>query len=209
LPFDNSPEKYAPQTANVLLTPRLQYNRPITHTGSCIMHIRSIFIAVSLACSLSALAEEQYVIVHAISDDGIGAIIGTVKLSDSEKGLLVDPDIGGLTPGTHGFHVHEKPDCAPADKDGKRTAGHAAGGHFDPHKAGKHSGPHGDGHMGDLPALEVNENGEAVRTMLVPRLKLSEIKGRALMIHAGSDNYSDTPKPLGGGGPRMACGIIE
>jgi len=29
------------------------------------------------------------------------------------------------------------------------------------------------------------------------------------MIHAGSDNYADEPKPLGGGGSRVACGVIE
>lgn len=173
------------------------------------MHLRPLFIAAALAFALPTLADEQYVVVNAISDAGIGAIIGTVKLSDSEKGLIVDPDLGELSPGTHGLHVHEKPDCAPADKDGKRTAGLAAGGHYDPHKAGKHGGPHGEGHMGDLPALEVSETGEAVRLMLAPRLKLADIKGRALMIHAGGDNYSDDPKPLGGGGPRVACGIIE
>jgi hypothetical protein len=39
--------------------------------------------------------------------------------------------------------------------------------------------------------------------MEVKGLKLSDIEGRALMIHAGGDNYSDTPKPLGGGGDRI------
>jgi Cu-Zn family superoxide dismutase len=63
--------------------------------------------------------------------------------------------------------------------------------------------------MGDLPALEVNDQGEAVKLMLAPHLKLADIKGHTLMIHAGGDNYSDTPKPLGGGGPRVACGVIE
>jgi Cu-Zn family superoxide dismutase len=155
------------------------------------------------------MADEQYVVVNAISDDGIGAIIGTVKFSDSDKGLVIDPDLGELSPGMHGFHIHEKPDCSSADKDGKRTAGHAAGGHFDPHKTGKHGGPQGEGHMGDLPALEVNDKGEAVKLMLAPHLKLADIKGRALMIHSGGDSYSDTPKPLGGGGPRVACGVIE
>lgn len=173
------------------------------------MHLRSLFVAVSLALSLPAMADEQYVVVNAISDDGIGAIIGTVKFSDSDKGLVIDPDLGELSPGTHGFHIHEKPDCAPADKDGKRTAGHAAGGHYDPHKAGKHAGPQGEGHIGDLPALEVSDKGEAVKLMLAPHLKLADIKGHALMIHSGGDNYSDTPKPLGGGGPRVACGIID
>lgn len=173
------------------------------------MNIRPILIATLLATSTFALAGEQYVVIHAISDEGIGAIIGTVKLSDTATGLAFDPDLGGLTPGLHGFHVHEKPGCGTADKDGKQTAGHAAGGHYDPHKSGKHAGPQGEGHQGDLPALEVNEKGEAVKVLLAPHLKLADIKGRALMIHAGGDNYSDAPKPLGGGGPRVACGVIE
>ncbi|TMA53165.1 MAG: hypothetical protein E6J75_15750, partial [Deltaproteobacteria bacterium] len=37
-------------------------------------------------------------------------------------------------------------------------------------------------------------------------VKLEDVAGRALVIHEGGDNYSDTPKPLGGGGVRMACG---
>ena len=31
----------------------------------------------------------------------------------------------------------------------------------------------------------------------------------ALMLHAGGDNYSDQPAPLGGGGARMACGVAQ
>lgn len=173
------------------------------------MNIRLILLATMLAAAFPVFADEQIVVIRAISDDGVGSIIGTVKLSDTDKGLAIDPDIGELSPGQHGFHVHEKPSCEPADKDGKKTAGHAAGGHYDPHKTGKHMGPQGAGHAGDLPALEVTETGEAVRTMLAPHLKLADIKGRALMIHAGADNYSDDPKPLGGGGPRVACGVIE
>jgi Cu-Zn family superoxide dismutase len=50
----------------------------------------------------------------------------------------------------------------------------------------------------------------ATSPVLAPRLKkLEDVKGRALMIHAGGDNYSDTPAKLGGGGARMACGLIE
>jgi Cu-Zn family superoxide dismutase len=45
--------------------------------------------------------------------------------------------------------------------------------------------------------------------LLAPRLKLADIKGRSLMIHAGGDNYSDTPAPLGGGGARAACGVVK
>ena len=42
--------------------------------------------------------------------------------------------------------------------------------------------------------------------VLGPRLKLADLKGRALMVHAGGDNHADHPAPLGGGGARVACG---
>lgn len=70
-------------------------------------------------------------------------------------------------------------------------------------------GPYADGHLGDLPALYVNMDGTSNNPVLAPRLKtLAQIKGHALMIHAGGDNHSDMPKPLGGGGERVACGVI-
>jgi len=40
-------------------------------------------------------------------------------------------------------------------------------------------------------------------------LKLAELKDRALMVHVGGDNHADHPAPLGGGGVRMMCGVIQ
>jgi Cu-Zn family superoxide dismutase len=88
------------------------------------------------------------------------------------------------------------------------VAGLAAGGHFDPSNSGMHQGPYGAGHLGDLPALYVDSLGRAVQPVLAPRVKIDDIRGRALMIHAGGDNYADQPKALGGGGARVACGVI-
>ncbi|MRR17699.1 MAG: superoxide dismutase [Cu-Zn] SodC1, partial [Deltaproteobacteria bacterium] len=31
----------------------------------------------------------------------------------------------------------------------------------------------------------------------------------SLMIHVGGDNYSDVPEKLGGGGGRLACGVVK
>ncbi|HYM47534.1 MAG TPA: superoxide dismutase [Cu-Zn] SodC, partial [Burkholderiaceae bacterium] len=118
-------------------------------------------------------------------------------------------NLKGLAPGEHGFHMHEKGDCGPMEKDGKKTAGLAAGGHFDPHATARHEGPAGQGHVGDLPLLVVDKDGNAKGQIVAPRLKLADVKGRALMIHEGGDNYSDNPKPLGGGGARIACGVIK
>jgi Cu-Zn family superoxide dismutase len=87
-------------------------------------------------------------------------------------------------------------------------AGLAAGGHYDPASTGKHEGPYASGHLGDLPALFVGADGKAATPVLAPRVKVSEIKRHSVMIHAGGDNYSDQPEKLGGGGARIACGVV-
>jgi Cu-Zn family superoxide dismutase len=152
--------------------------------------------------------------INLIEAKGVGQSVGTIGLSETANGFLrLDLKLTNeLPPGGHGFHIHENGDCGPANKDGAAVAGLAAGGHFDPDKTGKHEGPSGHGHKGDLPILfvEVDEDGatETTHSLIAPRLKLAEVRGRSIMIHEFSDNYSDTPKPLGGGGARIACGVI-
>jgi Cu-Zn family superoxide dismutase len=94
-------------------------------------------------------------------------------------------------------------------KEGKPVAGLAAGGHYDPATTGRHEGPGGKGHLGDLPALTVGADGKATAPVTAPRLKVADVLGRSLMVHAGGDNYADSPAPLGGGGGRIACGVIK
>lgn len=173
------------------------------------MKLHQMLLLASVITAMPTQAAEKIVVVNAISDYGIGKIIGTVKLSDSDKGLVIDTDLGDLPPGPHGFHIHENPSCEAGTKDGKLTAGLGAGGHYDPHKTAKHEGPEGTGHAGDLPLLAAKTDGSATEVLLAPKLKVSDLVGHSLMVHEGSDNYSDQPKPLGGGGARIACGIIE
>ena len=154
-------------------------------------------------------AEDVTIKVTLVNELGVGKEIGTVTASDSKFGLILTPQLSDLTPGLHGFHLHDKPDCSHAMKDGKAVPALAAGGHYDPANTGKHEGPYGSGHLGDLPALYVAPDGKATMPLLAPRLKLADIKGRSLMIHTGGDNYSDTPAPLGGGGARAACGVVK
>ncbi|HVO64932.1 MAG TPA: superoxide dismutase [Cu-Zn] SodC [Syntrophales bacterium] len=156
-----------------------------------------------------ALAEEKVMQMYLVNDQGISKKIGEVTATDSRYGLILMPQLRDLPPGIHGFHVHQNPDCNHAMKDGKHVAALAAGGHFDPHKTGKHEGPYGKGHLGDLPVLYVDAGGKSTIPVLAPRLKVSDLEGKSLMIHAGGDNYSDTPEALGGGGARIACGVIK
>jgi len=146
--------------------------------------------------------------VSLIDAKGIGKPAGTVSIKETAEGLELDTNLKGLPPGEHGFHLHENGSCAPADKDHMPTAGQAAGGHYDPEGTNAHKGPGGGGHKGDLPRLEVDSNGKSNAKLKVSGLKLADVRGKAFVIHEGGDNYSDTPKPLGGGGARIACGVV-
>ncbi|MGH6998185.1 MAG: superoxide dismutase family protein, partial [Phenylobacterium sp.] len=82
--------------------------------------------------------------------------------------------------------------------------------HWDPARTAAHRGPHGDGHLADLPRIEAGPDGRAVATLIAPRITdVAALKGHAVIVHAGADTYSDTPDPLGGGGARLACGVLR
>jgi len=180
------------------------------------MNIRSA--SALLACALvtaagGALAQSTEKLQAPMSlatPSGPGKMIGTVTITESKNGLMFTPALTDLPAGPHGFHVHETGSCGADQKDGKAVPAGAAGGHYDPTASKHHAGPTGDGHMGDLPPLVVGGNGGASVAVTAPRLtKLADVKGKALMIHAGGDNYADKPAPLGGGGARIACGVIQ
>ncbi len=166
-------------------------------------------IAGLLAVNHVLAHESLDITINHVSRYGVGDRIGTINARSTTHGVLLTPSLRGLTPGLHGFHVHENPNCDAGQKDGEKIAALAAGGHYDPKSTGVHGGPYEDGHLGDLPALIVNADGTATHPVLAPRLNLDDLKNRSLMIHVGGDNYSDKPKPLGGGGARMACGIVK
>jgi superoxide dismutase, Cu-Zn family len=165
---------------------------------------------VPILLAVAGVAHADYKVdMNSVSAKGVGASLGSVALAAAPSGgVTFTPSLKGLPPGQHGFHVHENMNCGPQEKDGKPVSGGAAGGHWDPDHAGKHGSPTGGGHRGDLPALEVGADGSATKPVTAPRLKLADLAGKSLMIHAGGDNYSDTPKPVGGGGERIACGLI-
>lgn len=157
--------------------------------------------------SLNAQAAELVITMYRISEVGAGEQLGVVELRDSADGLQIRTSLSKLPPGQRGFHVHENPSCNPGTQDGKPVAGLGAGGHYDPGRTGKHLGPNGAGHIGDLPVLMVDANGQARTNITAKRLSVDALRGRSLMIHAGGDSYNEPPA-LGGGGARIACGVI-
>ena len=173
------------------------------------MNIRWMSAVLLGAVCVSANAADMKVSLKMATDKGEGADIGTVTISETKYGAVFTPELKNLTPGLHGFHVHVNGSCAPNQADGKTVPAGAAGGHLDPSKSNKHGTPWGDGHLGDLPGLTVDAKGMATNPVLAPRMKMADLKGKALMVHVGGDNHADHPAPLGGGGARMACGVIQ
>jgi Cu-Zn family superoxide dismutase len=168
-------------------------------------------IALLTACilvSAPALAAELSVPMVLVDAKGPGVPLGSIRIVETPYGLALYPSLKGLPPGLHGFHVHENASCASLERDGTLVPALAAGGHLDPQGTKRHGEPWGDGHLGDLPALYVADDGSASNPVLAPRLRLADVKNRSLMIHAGGDNHADHPAPLGGGGARVACGVI-
>ena len=131
-------------------------------------------------------------------------VSGTVTFTQKGNKVLVAANVNGLTPGLHGFHVHEKGNCSAADA-------MSAGGHFNP--AGK---PHGapdnvEHHGGDLGNLTADKSGNATLSIEVDGITLDQsansIIGKGVIVHANPDDLKS--QPAGNAGPRVACGVIR
>jgi Cu-Zn family superoxide dismutase len=171
--------------------------------------VGALVLAWVVSAAGAAPAAELRAEMRLATPSGPGGAVGTVTIADSAQGAVVKTDLKNLPPGPHGFHVHENGSCQPVTASGQTVPAGAAGGHLDPEHTGKHAGPQGAGHLGDLPVLQVAANGAASETLTAPYIKeVGALRGKALMIHAGGDTYSDQP-PLGGGGARLACGVLQ
>lgn len=129
-------------------------------------------------------------------------VSGVVTFEVVENGVRVVADVKGLTPGKHGFHVHDYGDCSADD------AG-SAGGHFNP-SAMLHSMPTSEKrHAGDMGNLEADKDGKAHLDYVDMAMTLTgeqTIVGRAVIVHEKEDDLKT--QPTGAAGARLACGVI-
>jgi superoxide dismutase, Cu-Zn family len=163
--------------------------------------ILSILFA-SVASASFALAGDVINAIAVLHPTAGNSVTGSVSFSKSGDEIKVVADITGLTPGKHGFHIHEFGDCSSTD-------GNSAGGHFNPtHKA--HGAPDGsDRHAGDLGNIEADASGKAHLEWSDKVMKLSgvdSIIGHAVIVHAKADDLKT--QPTGDAGARLACGVI-
>ncbi len=143
--------------------------------------------------------QKAFAVVQAKSGSNV---VGAVDFFAVNGGVRIVANIGGLSPGKHGFHIHEHGDCSASDAS-------SAGGHFNPfHK--KHGGPDSkERHEGDLGNLDANSYGFAYYDHVIKGLKLNgenSIIDKSIVIHADEDDL--TTDPSGNSGKRIACGVI-
>lgn len=127
---------------------------------------------------------------------------GVVTFTQTDKGVKVYAHLEGLTPGKHGFHIHEFGDCTAADLT-------SAGGHFNPTQMSHGSPTDEMRHSGDLGNIVADEKGMAMLEWVDPVMQLSgpnSIIGHAVIVHAKEDDLKT--QPTGNAGGREACGVI-
>jgi superoxide dismutase, Cu-Zn family len=127
---------------------------------------------------------------------------GLVTFVQEDNGVRVVADITGLTPGKHGFHIHEFGDITATD-------GSSAGGHLNPELT-VYGGPDDkDRHLGDLGNIEADRSGRARYNRVDATISLTgrnSIVGRAIVIKEGPDDFKT--QPGGNAGLRIGMGVI-
>ncbi len=172
---------------------------------------RIVFISVAgllvlaglVACSEDDIAGVGQTAVASMSGPD-GVPMGAVTLEQGPNGVWISADVGGLTAGAHGFHIHSVGACTPDFS--------AAGGHFAPDGKG-HGFMHAEGaHAGDLPNIHAGSDGTSRADYFTDRVTLAahgpmsvfDSDGSAIIIHAKPDTYGAEA----GAGDRVACGVI-
>jgi Cu-Zn family superoxide dismutase len=138
-------------------------------------------------------------VIHPI---GKSKVHGVIVFTQTGKTVSVTGNVSGLTPGKHGFHVHEFGDCTDTEK------GMSAGSHFDPGMKHKHGGPKArNRHTGDLGNITADDDGNAkvkIKDTVIKLNGMHSVIGRSIIVHAKEDDLKD----IASAGPRIGCGVI-
>lgn len=166
--------------------------------------VLTMALAACVAAPVMAQQSTQTATADFVGKDGKEA--GRAALTAGKDGVLIEVEVTGLPPGTWvAFHVHETGECDAAH-------GHEpAGGHFNPGKT-EHGFLAANGpHAGDMPNQYVGADGVMRAQVFNSFVRLDDekigIRGRALMVHAKSDD--NRSQPSGDAGERLACAPIK
>lgn len=142
--------------------------------------------------------------------DQDGAAVGLATFTEDENGVTVHILLEGLTPGEHGWHLHETGVCDGTTEEPFSSAG----AHWNP-TGMEHGAPDAPmHHAGDFGNFEATADGLADGSITTRDFTLlgdgptsvNDADGTAIIIHAGRDDLMT--QPSGDSGARFACGVV-
>jgi Cu-Zn family superoxide dismutase len=168
--------------------------------GLVLVSLAGLFALAQTPAAKSGGSPKGISVLHATTGNKVS---GTVTFTPGADGVQVHAELVGLTPGKHGFHIHEFGDCSAADAS-------SAGGHFNPTNQ-PHAAPEAPArHEGDMGNVEADASGNAKLDYVDHQISLSNDAksaiGRAVIVHAKADDLKS--QPSGDAGGRIACGVI-
>jgi len=164
--------------------------------------LASIIVGAIAFCTAEASAQEPSKAIAVLHPTQGNHVEGTITFTNSGDEIKIVADVTGLTPGKHGFHIHECGDCSSPD-------GKAAGGHFNPTNNPHAGHDAAQRHEGDLGNLEADSSGRAHLELTDNMMTMSgekSIIGRGVIVHEKEDDLKS--QPVGNAGGRLACGVI-
>ena len=174
----------------------------VSFTGLVLASFAAL-IALAQTPAAKPSASSKAIAVIYPSKSGSADVRGTVTFTPVADGVQVHAELTGLTPGKHGFHIHEFGDCSAADAS-------SAGAHFNPTNQ-PHAGPDAAArHEGDMGNVEADASGNAKLDYVDHQISLANDAksaiGRSVVVHAKPDDLKT--QPSGDAGGRVACGVI-
>jgi len=137
-----------------------------------------------------------------------GKAMGTADFRTVNRGVLIEFDLSGLTPGPHGLHLHVSGNC-------DRKTGFTSAGPILSLVPGNQHGflAQGGPEAGDLPNQFAGADGRLHASVLVNAFALGNGKrsifdrdGVSLIVDQRGDDYRT--QPLGNAGARIGCGVV-
>ena len=154
-----------------------------------------------------ALQTNDYVTATAEMKNLDGTSIGDAKLTETPGGVLVHVRVEQMDPGKKAIHIHSKAHCTASSgfKSSKGHHGEAEGEHGLLNPQGPGTGDLGNIFVGTdgVGEMEFFKTGVSLTGQALP---LFDDNGSAIVIHANADDH--ITQPIGGAGPRIACGMV-
>jgi Cu-Zn family superoxide dismutase len=170
----------------------------------------TMLLALSASFALAPMAatgKDKSVLARSALVMGEGTPAGNATIRQRGGRMVLEIDLRGIAPGSHGLHFHSAGQCG-----GTGAAFAGAGPHLNPRGVQHGTANRAGHHMGDLPNVTADKRGR-IKTRIALGFDAAQLAGAlfdtdgtALVVHAGPDDY--VTDPSGNSGARIACGVL-